>query len=480
MSTQYETVIGLEIHAQLQTASKLFSSSSTRFHADENVNVGPVDMGLPGSLPVLNQKAVAMAVRAGLALNCTIHPTSIWARKHYFYPDLPKGYQISQYERPLCTSGFINIVTEAGEKRIGIHRIHMEEDAGKNVHEDTATWVNLNRAGIPLIEIVSEPDIRTAKEAAAYMKKIRSILRAIQVCDGNMEEGSLRCDVNISIRPVGQQAFGTKVELKNINSFRFVERAIEVEIERQKECIQSGEKIIQETRTYNATKNMTFSMRLKEDAHDYRYFPEPDLPPLRLPEGFVEKVSRELPELPDARRERLTKQFGLPSYDAEILSASAMLSGFFETVAASVKNAKSAANWILSKVLRDVQEDVEALTKLPVSAEHLSQLLQLIEENVISGKIAKTVYETMLASQKAPRDIVKEQGLVQITDSGALEKEIESVLSAHPQELQALLSGKDKLFGFFVGQIMKKTAGKANPQLLQETLKKLIDQKKGT
>jgi aspartyl-tRNA(Asn)/glutamyl-tRNA(Gln) amidotransferase subunit B len=482
----WEPVIGLEIHAQLNTKSKLFSASSTDFFAPENANVNAVDAGLPGSLPVLNSEAVAMAVKAGLALNCTINPVSIWARKHYFYPDLPKGYQISQYERPLCTAGWVTVAATDKDgkpytKKIGIHRIHMEEDAGKNIHEAGATWVNLNRAGVPLIEIVSEPDLRTADEAAAYMKKIRAILRYAGVCDGNMEQGSLRCDVNVSIRPRGQEKFGTKVELKNINSFKFVERAIAFEVQRQIEMFEAGKAIVQETRSFDAVKGTTFTMRMKEDAHDYRYFPEPDLPPLRLPSGFVEKIKKDLPELPDAKRDRLVKDYALPEYDAEVLSSARALSDYFETVAKGLKNPKNAANWIMTAVLREVSAaDIDSADQIPVSAKNLHELIALIENETISGKIAKQVYEQMLTTKDSPSQIVKEKGLVQISDDSLIEKEIEAVLAAHVEETKALLEGKDKLMGFFIGQLMRRMQGKANPKVVQDVFQKLIQKKKGS
>lgn len=477
---RYEAVIGLEVHAELLTASKMFCGCSAKFGAPPNQNTCPVCLGLPGALPVLNRRAVEFAIRAGLAVNCRIELFSRWARKNYFYPDLPKGYQISQYELPVCVGGWIAIDGEGGEKHIRLARIHMEEDTGKNIHdaESDASLVDFNRSGVPLLEIVSEPDISSAQEASAYLRKLRQILQYLEICDGNMEEGSFRCDANVSVRPRGSQALGTKVEIKNMNSFRHVERAIEFEIRRQSHALEEGESIVQETRLWDPEREVTRSMRTKEYAHDYRYFPEPDLPPLRLDPAWIEEIRASLPELPDARRARFVRDYGLPSYDADVLTARRDLAEYYEAVVACGVAPKAASNWVMGDILRVVRErglDRELrIQQWPVPASDLAALIQLIERGTISGKIAKTVFERMVATNQPPADIVRQEGLVQITDEQALAKEIERVLADNPDKVAEYRAGKEKLFGFFVGQIMKRTGGKANPQKVNELLRSLL------
>jgi aspartyl-tRNA(Asn)/glutamyl-tRNA(Gln) amidotransferase subunit B len=473
---KYEAVIGLEVHAQLLTRSKMFCSCQNLYGAEPNTQVCPVCTGQPGSLPVINQGAIELGVRAALAIEGTVHPESVFARKNYFYPDLPKGYQISQYERPFCTGGHITIQLKSGEeKRIGLTRIHFEEDAGKSVHDFAGTRVNLNRAGVPLCEIVSEPEMRTAEEAGQYLRKLRSILRYADVCDGNMEEGSFRCDANISVRLRGAQKFGTRTELKNINSFRFVEKAIEYEIDRQIEAIEAGEKIIQETRSFDPAKGVTVVMRTKEEAHDYRYFPEPDLPALVITKEWLEEIRSRLPELPDAKRARFTEQHGLSPYDAAVLTSSRELSRYFEEVVAVCKSPKLAANWVMNELLGRLHAAGKEIEATPVSSGNLGTLITLIESGEISGKIAKTVFDDMFTAGKAPKDVIKEKGLTQISDTGALEAAIKKAIEANPAQLAEYRAGKTKLLGFFVGQVMKETQGQANPKVLNELVKKLLD-----
>jgi aspartyl-tRNA(Asn)/glutamyl-tRNA(Gln) amidotransferase subunit B len=468
---KYETVIGLEIHAQLLTRSKMFCGCSTQFGSAPNTQTCPVCSGMPGVLPVINKRAVEMAIRAGLATRCRIAPYSRFARKNYFYPDLPKGYQISQYELPLCEGGSLDVAVNGGYQRVGITRIHMEEDAGKNLHEGIsgASHVDLNRAGVPLLEIVSEPDIRSAEEAVAYLKKFRDILVYLEVCDGNMEEGSLRCDANISLRPIGQKEFGTKTELKNINSFRFVQKALEYEIERQMNVLGEGGRIVQETRLWDPEKNMTVSMRSKEEAHDYRYFPEPDLVPLEVPVEWVEEIRKNLPELPQAKRDRFMREYGITEYDAEVLTAERQLADYFETCAKSYKNYKNLSNWILTELLRELKSDGR-----PVDPEHLVRLLALMDQGTINRNTGKKVFEEMSRTGKSPEKIVQEQGLSQVSDDRAIELLIDHVLAANPKELEGYRQGKEKLFGFFVGQVMKQSGGKANPAKVNELLKKKL------
>ncbi len=475
--TQYETIIGLEVHAQLLTQSKIFCSCSTKFGNPPNTNTCPVCLGLPGVLPVLNKQVVHYAIKAGLALNCEIQPKSIWARKNYFYPDLPKGYQISQYEEPICLRGSLTIDLDGKIKNIGITRIHMEEDAGKLLHDfgsDKYSHVDLNRAGTPLIEIVSEPDMRTPEEAGEYLRQMRSILRYCGVCDGNMDEGSMRCDANVSIRPVGQEKFGTKVELKNINSFKFVEKAIEYEVERQKACLASGEEIKQETRQWDSVKNITQSMRSKEAAHDYRYFPDPDLVPLMIDDKWIGAVRAEMPELPRARAERFVSALGLPAYDAGVLTVEKALADYFEEALKICNQPKKVSNWVMTELLRELKNSDKEVDQSPISPTQLGKLVGLVEDGTISGKIAKTVFEEMYASGKNPEEVIQEKGLVQVSDTGAIEAIIDQVIVANPKQLEQYRSGKDKLFGFFVGQVMKEMKGQGNPAVVNDILKKKL------
>jgi aspartyl-tRNA(Asn)/glutamyl-tRNA(Gln) amidotransferase subunit B len=476
MISGFEAVIGLEVHAQLMTASKAFCFAPAEFGASENSRVGSVSAGLPGALPVLNSQAVELAIRAGLALNCNIAPVSIFARKNYFYPDLPKGYQISQFDLPLCTQGHLDIsLSSGGSKRIGIERIHMEEDAGKSTHLANFTLINLNRAGVPLVEIVSRPEIHNAEEAVAYLKKLHQILVFSKVTDGNMEEGNFRCDVNVSIRPQGTKTLGTRTELKNINSFRFVEKALEYEIARQVAVVQSGGRIIQETRGWDAAVSKTFSMRSKEEAQDYRYFPDPDLPPLRIDPATIERIRGEAPELPETKKARLIRDFGLTDYDATQITSDLEWAAFFEECLREGASAKLAANWLLSELLREMKVRPEASLKdSPISPAALARLLNLIEKKTISGKIAKEVFSEMFASGKDAETIVKDKGLVQVLDSSSIDGWVEEVLRANPSVVTEYLSGKEKVFAFLVGQVMKASRGKANPDMVSEALKKKL------
>jgi aspartyl-tRNA(Asn)/glutamyl-tRNA(Gln) amidotransferase subunit B len=474
--SDWEVVIGLEIHAQLATRSKIFSGSATAYGAPPNSQASLVDLAYPGVLPVLNSEAVRMAVKFGLAIGATIASRSIFARKNYFYPDLPKGYQISQYEHPVVSRGSLNLLLDDGtQKTIGVTRAHLEEDAGKSLHEGlaNASGIDLNRAGTPLLEIVSEPDMRSAKEAVAYMKKIHTLVRYLEICDGNMQEGSFRCDANVSVRPRGQEKFGTRAEIKNLNSFRFVEKAIQYEVARQVELIESGGKVVQETRLYDSDKDETRSMRSKEEANDYRYFPDPDLLPVEIDEGFIATVRATLPELPDEKAARFARELGLSVYDAGVLSASRELGAYFEAVVAdlSATYAKLAANWVMGELSSALNRDNVEITASRVSPARLSGLLMRIVDATISGKIAKDVFEAMWAEGKAADDIIEARGLRQITDSGAIEGVIDAVIAANPKQLADYRAGKDKLFGFFVGQVMKAMAGKANPAQLNDLLK---------
>lgn len=475
---EWEVVIGLEIHAQLATQSKIFSGASTAFGAAPNSQANLVDLGYPGVLPVLNREAVRMAVKFGLAVDAQIAPRSVFARKNYFYPDLPKGYQISQYELPVVGPGRIDIELDEGKtKNIAITRAHLEEDAGKSLHEgfEGVTGIDLNRAGTPLLEIVSEPDMRSAKEAVAYMKKIHQLVRYIGICDGNMQEGNLRCDANVSVRPVGSSEYGTRCEIKNLNSFRFIERAINYEIERQIELIESGGKVVQETRLYDPDKHETRSMRSKEEANDYRYFPDPDLLPLELDAAFIESVRGELPELPDAKKQRFMTDYGLSAYDAGVLTAESDVADYYEAVARELgADPKLAANWVMVELAARLNEHNLAIASSPVSAAALAGMLKRIVDNTISGKIAKDVFEAMWAGEGDADTVIEKKGLQQITDTGAIEKMIAEVLAANPQQLADYRSGKDKLFGFFVGQVMKVTQGKANPAQVNELLRKKL------
>jgi len=472
----WEVVIGLEIHAQLATRSKIFSGSATAYGAPPNTQADLVDLAYPGVLPVLNAEAVRMAVKFGLSIGAEVARRSVFARKNYFYPDLPKGYQISQYELPVVKQGRLAVMLEDGTvKTVGITRAHLEEDAGKSLHEGLAhaSGIDLNRAGTPLLEIVSEPDMRSAKEAVAYMKKIHTLVRYLEICDGNMQEGSFRCDANVSVRPRGREKFGTRAEIKNLNSFRFVGRAINFEVARQIELIESGGTVVQETRLYDSDKDETRSMRSKEEANDYRYFPDPDLLPVQIEESFVEAVRATLPELPDDKAARFAHDFALSAYDAGVLSASRELGAYFEAAVAELgaEHAKLAANWVmgeLSSALNRDGIDIEVSRVLP---EQLSALLARIVDQTISGKIAKEVFEAMWSEGKPADAIIEAKGLKQITDSGAIEGVIDAVMAANPKQLADYRAGKDKLFGFFVGQVMKATEGKANPAQLNELLK---------
>jgi aspartyl-tRNA(Asn)/glutamyl-tRNA(Gln) amidotransferase subunit B len=477
---EWEVVIGLEIHAQLATKSKIFSGAATAYGAAPNTQACAVDLGLPGVLPVLNKEAVRMAVKFGLAVDAEIADRSVFARKNYFYPDLPKGYQISQFELPIVGKGQISIEMEDGsEKIVGITRAHLEEDAGKSLHEDFhgQTGIDLNRAGTPLLEIVSEPDMRSAKEAVAYMRKIHSLVRYLEICDGNMQEGSFRCDANVSIRPKGQEKFGTRAELKNINSFRNVGRAINIEIERQIDVIESGGTVVQETRLYDADKNETRSMRSKEEANDYRYFPDPDLLPVVLDEGLLEQVRATLPELPNEKRDRLISEMGLSKYDASVLTSSRELADYFEAVLAATgnKDPKQCANWVTGTLSGALNKAGLEVTESPVSAEQLGSVLLRIQDNTISGKIAKQVFEAIWNGEGADADsVIESKGLKQVTDTGAIEAMIDEVIAANPEQLQQYRDGKEQLFGFFVGQVMKASKGKANPAQVNEILKQKL------
>jgi aspartyl-tRNA(Asn)/glutamyl-tRNA(Gln) amidotransferase subunit B len=473
MNNKYEAVIGLEVHAQLLTETKAFCSCSTKFGSSPNSNVCPVCLGHPGVLPVLNKKVVEFTVLMGLATNCTINKHSIFARKNYFYPDLPKGYQISQYEEPICENGFIEVVgSDKSLKKIRIKRIHMEEDAGKSIHDQSGyTLVDVNRCGVPLIEIVTEPDINTPEEAYQYLVKIKQIVQYLGICDGNMEEGSLRCDANVSVRLKGENKLGTKTEIKNLNSFKNVERALNFEIERQISLIEDGEEIIQQTLLWDADLNEAFPMRSKEEAHDYRYFPDPDLLPVVVDEKWIELISASMPELPETKFKRFLTQYSLPEYDAEILTQQKSIADYFEQVCTITQDFKSASNWIMTDVLGYINEHKIEIEEFPVSAENLGRLINLISNGTISSKIAKEVFSIMIQSNQNPEIIVKEKNLVQISDEGELVKIIQSVLTKNQNQIEEYLSGKDKVLGFFVGQIMKETKGKANPQLVNQLLK---------
>lgn len=472
---QWETIIGLEIHVQLATKSKIFSAASTAFGAEPNTQACEVDLAMPGVLPVLNGEAVRMAAMFGMAVNATIAEHSIFARKNYFYPDLPKGYQISQYEKPIVEHGELEIVLDDGERKtIGITRAHLEEDAGKSLHEEFAdfTGIDLNRAGTPLIEIVSEPDMRSAKEAVAYMKKIHSIVRYLGISDGNMQEGSFRCDANVSIRPKGQSEFGTRTETKNLNSFRFVERAINFEIERQIDVLEEGGKVVQETRLYDPNKDETRSMRTKEEANDYRYFPDPDLLPIFIEQDLLEDIKQHLPELPDAKMARFKQEYELNDYDAENIVMDKETAAYFENAVEQFKGkAKLAANWILGELSAALNQDNVDITESPISSSMLADLLNRIEDGTISGKIAKEVFQELWAGEKSVDAVIESKGLKQITDSSEIEALVDQVIKDNPQQVKQYKSGKDKVFGFFVGQVMKLSKGKANPQQVNQLLK---------
>lgn len=474
----WETVIGLEIHAQLATKSKIFSSAATAYGAPPNAQANLVDLGYPGVLPVLNGEAVRMAVKFGLAIGATVSPRSVFARKNYFYPDLPKGYQISQYEKPIVEKGTLDILLDDGaRKTIGVTRAHLEEDAGKSLHEDShgLTGIDLNRAGTPLLEIVSEPDMRSAKEAVAYMKKIHTLVRYLEICDGNMQEGSFRCDANVSVRPAGQEKLGTRCEIKNLNSFRFIEKAINYEIARQIEIIEGGGKIRQETRLYDPDKGETRALRSKEEANDYRYFPDPDLLPVAVDPALIESVRVTLPELPDQKAARYIEDFGLSAYDAGVLTASREMGDYYESVVAALAgHEKLAANWTMGELSAALNREGLDITQSRIDAKRFAGLLARIADATISGKIAKEIFEQMWSEGQDADAIIEAKGLRQITDSGAIEKTIDDVMAANPRQLADYRSGKDKLFGFFVGQVMKVTGGKANPAQVNELLKKKL------
>ena len=470
-------VIGLEVHAQLKTKTKIFCGCSTSFGAPPNTHTCPVCLGMPGVLPVLNKKVVEYALRMAIATDCKIAGKSRFARKNYFYPDLPKGYQISQYELPIAEFGHIDIEINDDKKRIGITRIHMEEDAGKLNHDPDrpVSMVDFNRTGVPLIEIVSEPDIRSSEEAGAYLRQLRSIVRYLDICDGNLEEGSFRCDANVSIMPKGSKTFGTRAELKNLNSFKNVEKAILYEISRQKEILIESGKVVQETRLWDATKNRTTSMRSKEEAHDYRYFPDPDLLPLVIDDEWIDSVKQSLPELPDTKKKRFIEQYGLPPYDATFLTSGRDLAEFFEKCVKTFPDPKQVSNWVMGALSALLNAQGKTISQSSISPENLAGLLVLIDKGVISGKIAKTVFEEMAKSGKTPEEVVEEKGLVQVTDASAIAKVVSVVLARSQTEVEAYKGGKTKLLGYFVGQVMKETRGKANPKIVNDLLKKILD-----
>jgi len=489
MRDKYEAVIGLEIHAQLKTDSKIFCGCSTRFGDEPNSNTCPVCLGLPGALPVMNRKVVELATRAALALNLTINQDSIFSRKNYFYPDLPKGYQISQYDRPFSEHGWVEIPTsernESGHaidwrmKRFCITRLHLEEDAGKSLHEGVRetnkSYVDLNRSGVPLAEIVSEPDFRSSWEAYDYMQYLRRTLLYVDVCDGNMEEGSMRCDANVSVRLRGTEKFGTKVELKNLNSFRFVQRALEYEIDRQIAALEAGEKIVQETRLWNERDSKTFSMRSKEEAHDYRYFPEPDLPPLTVAADLIESTRASMPELPESRRRRFIEEHGLSLDDAAQLTDSRAMADYFEAATRACGNAKAAANWILNELVREMKSDSADIEELKISAESLGEMIMMIDSGAISGKMAKDVLVRMYQTGKRAGEIVSEMGGSQVSDEAAIRELVEQAVASNPAQLESYRAGKTTLFGFFVGQVMKASGGRANPKVVNDILKKALE-----
>ena len=474
---EWEVVIGLEIHAQLQTVSKIFSSASTRYGSEANTQACAVDIALPGVLPVMNEDAARKAIKFGLAIDARINRRSVFARKNYFYPDLPKGYQISQFELPIVGKGQLTIEVDGEERVIGITRAHLEEDAGKSLHEDFRglSGIDLNRAGTPLLEIVSEPDMRSPEEAVAYLKKIHKLVRYLEICDGNMQEGSFRCDANVSVRPKGQKEFGTRAELKNINSFRFVEKAINYEIERQIDVIEGGGRVVQETRLYDSAKNVTRAMRSKEEANDYRYFPDPDLPPLVLDEAFIEAVRKTLPELPDAKRERFQQSYKLSHYDAGVLTATRAIADYYESVVEQTGGEpKLAANWVMGDLAAFLNKAAKDISVSPIGAGMLAGLLKRIQDNTISGKIAKEVFEAMWNGEGDADAVIETKGLKQITDSGAIEAILDQVLTDNPQQVQQFRDGKEKVFGFLVGQAMKATKSKANPKQVNELLRQKL------
>jgi aspartyl-tRNA(Asn)/glutamyl-tRNA(Gln) amidotransferase subunit B len=470
----YQAVIGIEVHVQLKTESKIFSSDSTNFDSSDNENTSPVSVGMPGTLPVLNEKVVDYAVKTGIALGCNIRQKSVFSRKNYFYPDLPKGYQISQYDEPICEHGSVEFELNGVAKKVGITRAHLEEDAGKSTHFGQYTLLNYNRAGVPLLEIVSEPEIHSPQEAAEYCRTIRSIVRYLDVCDGNLEEGSLRCDCNVSVRKVGEKNFGTKVELKNINSFRFVEKAIEYEIHRQIDALENDEKIVQETRLYDADKNRTYTMRVKEDAQDYRYFPDPDLLPIIVSDEHLSSIKSKLPELPLARAKRFSNMFEISLHDALILTEERILADYFETCGKICGQYKAAANWILSELLRELNDHKLNISGSKISALQLAELIQLVDKGVISGKIAKTVFKEMWETSKNAETIINDKGLIQVSDPKEIEKIVSEIIQANPDQVAEFKAGKTKVMAFFIGAIMKASKGKANPALVNEILNRKL------
>ncbi|MGA1843301.1 MAG: Asp-tRNA(Asn)/Glu-tRNA(Gln) amidotransferase subunit GatB [bacterium] len=478
----YESVIGLEIHAQLLTRSKIFCGCGTRFGEPPNTQTCPVCMGFPGVLPVLNRQAVEFALKTALAVHGRIPHTSRFARKNYFYPDLPKAYQISQYELPLSEGGYVEVdLEEGGKKRIGLTRIHLEEDAGKLIHGEgpdrNASFVDFNRTGVPLMEIVTEPEIRSPEEARLFLQNLKAILQYLKVCDGNMEEGSLRCDANVSVRPIGQESFGVKTEIKNMNSFRNVQRALEYEIERQIMLLDGGERVVQETRLWDADRGISIPMRSKEEAHDYRYFPEPDLPPLAIDEELIDRIDRTLPELPEVKRNRLIREYEIPPYDAQVLTVSTELADYFEACCALYPGPKAVSNWIMVELMRELNRDNRDITSSPVSPKGLADMLKMIDDGVISGKIAKRVFASMYRTGKDASSIVREEDLIQITDTSRLEETIDEVLAAHPETVADYRKGRKEAVGFLVGQVMRATKGKANPKLVNEILVTKLEQR---
>jgi aspartyl-tRNA(Asn)/glutamyl-tRNA(Gln) amidotransferase subunit B len=478
---KYEAVIGLEVHAQMLTDSKAFCGCTTKFGSEPNNNVCPICLGMPGVLPVLNKHLVEFVMKMGVATHCAIAPKCIFARKNYFYPDLPKGYQISQYEEPICAQGYVEIEVNGGRKRIGLTRIHMEEDAGKSIHDLAPdTLVDVNRTGVPLIEIVSEPDIRSTQEAYLYLSQIKQIVTYLDICDGNMEEGSLRCDANVSVRLKGATKFGTKTEVKNMNSFRNVEKALEFEIKRQIELIEEGGAVVQETLLWDANREVAQPMRSKEEAHDYRYFPEPDLVPVCVDEEWIETIRATLPELPLARRDRFITQYGVPKYDADVLTVEKGVADYFEQICQELKTKnndsfKQASNWVMVDVLRVVKEQKIDIAAFPIPPSHIATMVNLINDGTISGKIAKDLFEEMLTTREEPDAIIKKKGLVQISDMSAIEKAVDEVLAANQEQVEKYLGGKQQVFGFFVGQTMKAMQGKGNPKLVNEVLKRKLE-----
>lgn len=475
----YETVVGLEVHSELKTKSKIFCGCSTSFGADQNTNVCPVCLGLPGVLPVINEKVVEFAIKAGLALNCEILPFSKFDRKNYYYPDLPKNFQTSQYDLPIAVNGYLDIEINGETKRIGITRVHMEEDAGKLVHSGSiatsdSSLVDYNRTGVPLIEIVSEPDLRSPEEAKAYLEKMKAILQYIDVSDCKMEEGSLRCDANVSLRPMGSDKLGTKTEIKNLNSFKMVQRGLEYEVERHAEVLDDGGKIIQETRSWDEANGVTVSLRSKEQAHDYRYLPEPDLVPIVVDPAYVEELRRSLPELPDARRARLMADYGLSAYDAGVITASRAMADYFDEAVKCKADAKTAANWVMGEVLKHINAAGIEIEACPVSPAKLAELINLIDKGTISNKIAKTVFEEMWSTGKDAAAIVKEKGMVQISDAGEITGIVDKVIADNPQSVADFKAGKEKAIGFLVGQIMKQTKGRANPEMVNSLLRERL------